>query len=167
MHKYKLTSLALSLIVASFLAAEITSGRAHAENTQAGSTEGRLLQLLEKSGYKYTKVSDGVWEVPATGENIKNFGIRLATADEIVLALVKLADRKDLIIKEAFLLKMLELNHNFDSAKMALSEEMLYVRIDIHARLLDEEELKYLIEQIANATDEAYPHIKGFIAGAK
>ena len=84
-----------------------------------------------------------------------------------MLALVKLADRKDLIIKDAFLLKMLELNHHFDSAKMALSDEMLYVRIDIHTRLLDEVELKYLIEQIANATNEAYPHIKGFIAGAK
>ena len=126
-----------------------------------------IVALLEKSGYSYTKVSDGVWEVPGTGKNLKEFGIRLALADDILLVMVKLIDRKDLKPQPAFLTKLLELNHKFDSIKIALSEDMLYLRMDTHLRLLDNQELKYLVEQIANAADETYPQIKQFVAGAK
>jgi hypothetical protein len=137
--------------------------------TQAQSTKGAadIVALLEKSGYTYTKVGDGVWELPGTGKNIKEFGIRLALADDILLVMVKLADRKDLKLQPAALTKLLELNHKFDSIKIALSEEMLYVRMDTHLRLLDDQELKYLVVQIANAADEMYPQVKPFLAGAK
>ncbi|MFY9555849.1 MAG: YbjN domain-containing protein [Blastocatellia bacterium] len=126
-----------------------------------------IVALLEKSGYSYTKVSDGVWEVPGTGKNLKEFGIRLAHADDILLVMVKLVDRKDLKPQPALLTKLLELNHKFDSIKVALSEDMLYLRMDTHLRLLDNQELKYLVEQIANATDETYPQIKQFVAGPR
>ena len=76
--------------------------------------------------------------------------------------MVKLADRKDLKLQPAALTKL-----KFDSIKVALSEEMLYVRMDTHLRLLDNQELKYLVEQIANAADEMYPQVKPFLAGAK
>ena len=125
------------------------------------------MALLEKSGYTYTKISDGVWEVPGTGKNLKEFGIRLALADDILIVMVKLADRKDLKPQPSLWTKLLELNHKFDSIKLALSEDMLYLRMDTHLRLLDNPELKYLVEQIANAADETYPQIKPFVAGAK
>ena len=119
--------------------------------------------LLENSGYRYTKVSDGVWEIPGTGKNIKEFGIRLALADDILLVMVKVADRKELNLQPPLLTKVLELNHKFDSIKLALSEDMLYLRMDTHLRLLDNQELKYLVEQIANGADETYPLIKPFV----
>jgi hypothetical protein len=50
---------------------------------------------------------------------------------------------------------------------IALSEEILYLRMDTHLRLLDDQELKYLLEQIARAADEMYPQIKQFLPGAK
>jgi len=123
-----------------------------------------LVSLLEKSGYRYTKVGDGVWEIPGTGKNYKEFGIRLVIADDLLLVMVKLAERKDLKLQPPFLTKVLELNHKFDSIKLALSEDVLYARMDTHLRLLDNQELKYLIEQIANGADEAYPHIKPFVS---
>lgn len=125
-----------------------------------------IVALLEKSGYTYTKVSDGVWEIPGTGKNLKEFAIRLVIADDVLLVMVKLADRKDLKLQPALLTKLLELNHKFDSIKLALSEETAYLRMDTHLRLLDGEELKYLVVQIANAADETYPQVKPFI-GAK
>jgi len=76
-------------------------------------------------------------------------------------------DRKDLKPQPVLLTKLLELNHKFDSIKLALSEDMLYLRMDTHLRLLDNQELKYLVEQIANAADETYPQIRLFVAGAK
>ena len=135
------------------------------QDKSKGATE--IVALLEKSGYSYTKVGDGLWEVPGTGKNLKEFGIRLALADDILLVIVKLVDRKNLKLEPALLTKLLELNHKFDSIKLALSEDMLYLRMDTHMRLLDNQELKYLVEQIANATDETYPQIKPFVAAAK
>lgn len=126
-----------------------------------------IVALLEKSGYSYTKVGDGLWEIPGTGKNLKEFGIRLALADDILLVMVKLVDRKDLKLQPALSTKLLELNHKFDSIKLALSEDMLYLRMDTHVRLLDNQELKYLVEQVANATDETYPQIKQFVSAAK
>lgn len=135
------------------------------QDRSKGATE--IVALLEKSGYSYKKVSEGVWEVPGTGKNLKEFGIRLALADDILLVMVKLVDRKDLKLQPALSTKLLELNHKFDSIKLALSEDMLYLRMDAHVRLLDDQELKYLVEQIANATDETYPQVKPFMFGAK
>ena len=165
MRKYNPATLMLIFIL--LTSAGQAFGQEQANKQPTGAKDVDLVALLEKSGYRYTKINEGVWEIPATGENVKEFSIRIVTAGELVLALVKLADRKSITMKDTLLVKLMELNHQFDSAKLALSEEMLYVRIDVHARLLDEQELKYLIEQIANATDEAYPHIKPFVAGAK
>ena len=126
-----------------------------------------IVAVLEKSGYSYAKVRDGVWEIPGTGKNLKEFGIRLALADDVLLVMVKIADRKDLRLQPQLMIKLLELNHKFDWIKLALSEDMLYLRMDTHVRLVDNQELKYLVEQIANATDETYPQIKQFVIGAK
>jgi len=126
-----------------------------------------IVALLEKSGYSYSKVGEGVWQIPGTGKNLKEFAIRLALAEDVLLVMVKLADRKDLKLQPALMTKLLELNHKFDWIKLALSEDMLYLRMDTHVRLVDGQELKYLVEQIANATDETYPQIKQFVTGAK
>ena len=83
------------------------------------------------------------------------------------MVMVRLADRKDLKLQPALMTRLLELNHKFDWIKLALSEDMLYLRMDTHVRLVDSQELKYLVEQIANATDETYPQIKQFVTGAK
>jgi hypothetical protein len=161
----------LSKALITFLAIVLTlapsSGvcSAGAQDKSKGAPE--VVALLEKSGYSYKKVGDGLWEVPGTGKNLKEFAIRLALADDVLLVMVKLVDRKDLKLQQALSTKLLELNHKFDSIKLALSEDMLYLRMDTHVRLLDDQELKYLVEQIANATDETYPQIKPFVAGAK
>ena len=152
-------------MVALVLLATPVLGAGRPQSKTKGAPE--IVALLEKSGYTYTKVSDGVWEIPGTGKNLKEFGIRLALADDILLVMVKIADRKDLKLQPALLTKLLELNHKFDSIKLALSEDMAYLRMDSHLRLLDGEELKYLVTQIANAADETYPQIKQFIGGSK
>ncbi len=119
--------------------------------------------LLEKSGYTYTKISDGVWEINFNGKNTGQFPVRLAIGGDVLVTLAKLADRKDLKLQPAFLTQLLELNDSLDSIKIALSDEMLYVRMDTHLRLIDSAELKYLLEQISGATDEMYPKIKQYL----
>jgi hypothetical protein len=134
-----------------------------ASHSQSKPAATGLLAVLEKSGYSYSKVTDGVYEVPATGKNLKQFPLRLTQADDVLVVIAKIADRKDLTINQAAAQKLLELNDDFDVVKFALSDEMLYARIDIHVRLVDAEEMKYLVEQMARVVDEAYVHIKPFI----
>lgn len=159
----KASSMLISMLV--ILASSSVALPAAGQDKTKGATD--IVALLEKSGYSYTKVGDGLWEVPGTGKNLKEFGIKLALADDILIVMVKLGTRKDLKLEPALLIKLLELNHKFDSLKVALAEDMIYLRMDAHLRLLDNQELKYLVEQIANATDETYPQIKPFVAGAK
>jgi len=145
----------------------LASGVCSASGQDKSKSAPEVVTLLERSGYSYKKVGDGVWEVPGTGKNLKEFAIKLALADDVLLVMVKLVDRKELKLLPALSTKLLELNHKFDSIKLALSEDMLYLRMDTHVRLLDDKELKYLVEQIANATDETYPQIRPFVSSAK
>jgi hypothetical protein len=124
---------------------------------------GEIVLLLEKSGYKYTKVSDGVWEITFAGKNTGDFPVRLALAGNIILAIAKLADRKELKLEPPFLTKLLECNDQFDFVKLALSKDMLYLRMETSTRLFDSQELKHVLEQVSAATDEIYPQIKGFL----
>jgi hypothetical protein len=123
--------------------------------------------LLEKSGYNYSKVGDGVWEITFTGKNLKEFPMRIATNEDVVLVMVKVSDRNGLKLTLPFTNKLLELNDRLDSIKFALSEDMLYIRTEIRSRVLDLDELKYLIEQMSGAVDIAYPQIKPFLGAAK
>lgn len=157
----------LLVLTAFFLLSAGESKIILAQQGRSRSSQTSLPALLDKSGYSYKKVSDGVYEVPATGANIKEFPLRLVQAGDLILVICKLADRKDVSVKEPLAMKLLELNDNYDVVKFALSAEMLYTRIDMHARVMDVEELKFLIELSAQVVDEAYPQLKPFIAGAK
>jgi hypothetical protein len=126
-----------------------------------------IVLLLEESGYKYTKVTDGVWEVTFAGKNTGDFSVRLALAGNIVLAIAKLADRKELRLEPALLTRLLECNDQFDFVKLSLSKDMLYLRMEISTRLLDAQELKHILEQVSAATDEIRPQINEFLPPAK
>ena len=72
-----------------------------------------LAGLLEKSGYRYTKIRDGVWEITFAGKNTGQFPVRIALTDNTVVVLAKLADRAELKLQPPFLIKMLEINDKF------------------------------------------------------
>ena len=55
------------------------------------------------------------------------------------------------------------MNNRFDMAKIALSDDMLYARIDVRARNTSMEDFNYAIEQLARVADEIYPEIKPLI----
>jgi hypothetical protein len=129
------------------------------EKSQADNSTA-LVALLDKSGYNYNKIDDGVYTVPATGKNIPEFSVNVVMSGDVVLVMTKLADRKDVTASVPLLTKILELNHYFDSVKLGFSDDMLYVRMDNHLRIMDVDELKYMIDQVANAADEAYPQLQ-------
>jgi len=122
-----------------------------------------LVSMLDKTGYHYTKIDKGIWEIEFTGKNLKEFPVRVIQADDLTILMTKLADRKDLVKRDALFVKLLELNDSMDNIKFALSKDMLYGRIEIHTKVLTDNELKYLLEQMSGAIDQAYPDIKPYL----
>jgi|ERR1700733_14098963 hypothetical protein len=122
-----------------------------------------LASMLDKTGYNYRKVDKDVWEIKFTGKNLPEFPVRIVQADDITILMTKLADRKDLVHTEGLYIKLLELNDSMDNIKFAISKDMLYGRIEMHTRVINEAELKYLLEQMSGAIDEAYPQIKQYL----
>lgn len=149
-----------ALMVVLFMSGGISYGTFATTQQQSKPGASGLLAVLEKSGYTYSKIAEGIYEIPATGKNLKQFSMRLTEADDVLVVITKIADRKDVTMNQAGAQKLLELNDDYDVVKFALSDEMLYARIDIHVRLVDVQEMKYLVEQMARVIDETYIHLK-------
>jgi hypothetical protein len=156
------------LLVAAIAALAINVIPLRAAPQQKNMTAAELVALLDKAGYTgYTKVDDGVWEIQFKGKNLPEFAVRVALSEDIVLIMARLADRKKLVRADQLFQKLLELNDKMDTIKFALSPDMLYVRIELHTRLLDEKELQYAIDQTSAAVDQSYPQIKQFLPASK
>jgi hypothetical protein len=143
-----------------------SAGQTKPDQVKGDPNNTRLLAALEKTGYSYRKASEGIWVVSLTGKNLKEIDVIVQAVEDSVLLQTQVVERKAVVGKEALLVKLLEFNHEYDTAKFALSEEMLYARIDLHARLVDADELKHLVNALALMADEAYPQIKPLL-GAK
>lgn len=120
----------------------------------------RLLGALDKTGYEYRKADDGLWVVTLEGKNRKEIEVFVHTAGTEVVVQTHMAERKAVADKAGLLVKLLELNHEYDTVKVSLSPDMLYARAEIPGRLLDAEYLKYLINQLAILADEAEPQLR-------
>jgi hypothetical protein len=119
--------------------------------------------LMEKSGFPYTKLKEGVWQVDFQGKNLKTFQLRITLIGDQLILFVDLANRSDLKLNNGLAVKLLELNDAMDTIKFALSEKSLYARMEAHERIIDLQELKYMLNQISAAIDEAYPQIKEYL----
>lgn len=156
----------LFVIVSGFSAALAQTGRPKA-NTRGSGGSANIPALLERSKLNYSKIANNIWEIQFTGQNIKEFAMRIVSTDDLVLMMVKLADRKDVNASDKLMMKLLELNDKVDQVKFALSSDILYARLEIHARLIDDQEFRYLIDQLSGGVDENFPAIRPYIAGSK
>jgi hypothetical protein len=119
--------------------------------------------LIEKSGFPYTKLKEGVWQIDFQGKNLKAFQLRVTLIGDQLILFVDLANRSEVNLDSGLAIKLLELNDAMDTIKFALSEKSLYARMEAHERIIDLQELKYMLNQMSAAIDEAYPQIKGFL----
>ena len=124
---------------------------------------GKIVALLEKSGYKYTKLKEGVWQIQFEGKNLKAFVVNISSISDLTLMFVDLAARDEVNLNQELTLKLLELNDAMDTIKFALSDKSLYARTEAHDRILDLQEFKFMIGQLSAAVDEAFPHIQPFL----
>jgi hypothetical protein len=131
--------------------------------TNKGGAVGKIPALLEKSGYQYTKIKEGVWQINFQGKNLKEFQLKITLIGDQLIMFVDLASRGELDLNNGLAVKLLELNDAMDTIKFALSEKSLYARMEAHERIIDLQELKYMFNQMSAAVDEAFPQIKPFL----
>jgi len=140
-------------------------GQASSSDQAAAKTLGpkRLAELVAKGEGPYTKLNDNAWSTPYKGKNLPTFTVRIAAAEDGIFFFVDLFDRKTITLSRNLLVKIAELNSDFDYGKIALTKDVLQVRLDVKAKLLDLEEFKALESQIASIADEAYGVLKDFV----
>jgi hypothetical protein len=107
-----------------------------------------FLNLLEESGYRYSKLADNVWTVD------QDDGGRIVIAQiQGMVALSCFVVERERVQGQAHILtRLLEMNDEYDGAKVALNGQWIYVRLDTHVGVLDVELLRYSVNQVSEVT---------------
>ena len=138
-------------------------GRSSDEPSSSTADQKHLAELVAQGEGPYTKLSESAWSTPYRGKNMPSITVRVATAQGGIFFFVDLFERKSISLSRNLLLKIAELNSNFDYGKVALTDDALQVRLDVRAKLVDAHEFKMMESQIASVADEAYGIIKDFV----
>ena len=81
---------------------------------------------------------------------------------------VVVAEKKQLKVTSELMRILLRMNDDFDRVKIGIDKNGdLFVRVDSSTRVMDVQELKDNIEQVAAATDEVTKAIKPYISQSK
>ncbi len=152
----------MRLAVAAMLALSVipsVSAQKPSKETQA--SVAKMLALLPKSGYQFKQYSPVVWGVDFEGKSIGSLRVIMVAQENIVVIFSIIAKKAEIPMTAEFLETMLRCNHKFDRVKVGLDEDGdAFVRTDTSARVLDGEEFKAIVEQVAAAANEAYDLIK-------
>lgn len=130
------------------------------------SSKVKVAKFLEQVGGTYTKVSEGVWQIPHNGKSLANFDVLVITVpDSDLLAIfATVVEKKNLKISQNLLYKLLRFNNAADRAKVGFDDDDdLFVRIDLDSRTVDLKEFQEALGQVAAVSDEVYAAIKGSI----
>lgn len=146
-----------ALIILFFLSVAVC---VHALSTPVHADEtitAKIDALLGQSGYSYTKKTSNVWTIDFRGKSLSSFKVVISTGPDIVVMFVTAVTRKNIQFTPEAMHKLLKLNNNLDRVKIGFDgDEDISVRIDMSDRVLDMQELKTNVEQLAASADAVY-----------
>ena len=120
--------------------------------------------MLKQTGYPYTTHNPTTWSIDLTRKNLGKVKVILSTGSDILVTFVIVA-KKAKIQKTAQLMDaLLTANHDYDYTKIGLDKDGdMFVRVDMPLRTVDATELKSIVDQVANASDEIYAKVATWI----
>jgi len=125
-------------------------------------------QLLEQSGYSYSKDGDNLWTMNFRGKALGEFKVIITSVESMAALLVVVAKRKELNPTPELMRTLLRMNDDFDKVKVVVDKDGdLLVRVDTTIRIMDLDELKANVEQVAAAADEVAKAIKPYTIKSK
>ena len=124
----------------------------------------RLEQMLKDTGYKVTTHNANTWSIEFERKRLGKFKVILSTGSDIVVTFAILAKKANINKTAKMMDALLTANHEYDYCKIGLDKDGdLFVRIDTQMRTIDSRELKSVIDQVANASEEVYVKVAGSI----
>src|SRR5262249_21939402 len=137
------------------------------KDTVSKTSPTKLIELLEQSGYNYSKFANNAWAIPFHGKALANFEVKVVSGDDIAIVFVVVAKKTELKVTPELMRSLLQMNDEADRVKIAIDKEgNLLVRTDVSLRLMDVVELKDNVEQVAAAADEVATKAKPNLIGS-
>ena len=130
----------------------------------AGAQSVGMDAMLKQTGYTYTTHNATTWSIDLTKKNLGKTKVILSTGSEILVTFVIVAKKAAIQKTPQMMEALLTANHDYDYTKIGLDKDGdMFVRIDMPLRSLDATELKSIIDQVANASDEVYAKVARWI----
>ena len=121
-------------------------------------------QFLGECGHTFVKKTDTVWYLDYQGKSLEKFKLIIAVQDDLMVVFVTVVTKAQMQLTPEFTEKLLRYNSRFDRVKIGLDNDGdLFVRCDASVRIMDLQEFKAVIEQVANATDELHKGISSML----
>lgn len=165
----KITFLTVALLLTFFVSTETMAQTAAAPSAADKAGAAKTVQLLEGSGYGYTKAQGNVWVIKFKGQQLTEFPVIVIYSENMLILVSVVAEKKDYRVTPELMQKLLALNDDLDRVKVGIDKDDgdLFVRIDLSLRVVDDQEFKANLEQISAAVDETYAVLKPFLAAPK
>ena len=120
--------------------------------------------MLKQTGYDYTTHNPTTWSIDLTRKNFGKMRVILSTGSDILVTFVIIAKKAKIQKTPQLMDALLTANHDYDYTKIGLDKDGdMFVRIDIPLRIVDGPEIKSIIDQVANASDEVYAKVATWI----
>ncbi len=128
----------------------------------------KIARLLESTGYTYSKGSNNAWSMTFKGEVLPEFDLIISSQQDILVLFVLVAEKKAFRVTPELMQKMLRLNEELDKVKVGIDKDGdAFVRVDLSLRVLDAQEFKENVDQMAAAADEVFKVVKPFTTAPK
>jgi len=120
--------------------------------------------MLKQTGYVYTTHNPTTWSMELNRKNLGKVKVILSTGSDILVTFVIVAKKAQIDKTPEMMDKLLTANHDYDYTKIGFDNDGdLFVRVDTPLRTVDAKELKSIIDQVANASDEVYAKVATWI----
>lgn len=118
--------------------------------------------VAKETGYHFRKINDRTWKFLFSGERFKTIDV-LVVWQGALLVLGVVLDPRYVGESARLTQELLVLNNNLDRVKIGMNQEgMLFVRVDISVRTLDQREFKDNLDQIAAAADYIFGILQAY-----
>jgi hypothetical protein len=146
---------ALALLVALWIAAL---------SQPAGAQSMGMDAMLKQTGYTYTTHNATTWSIDLSRKNLGKVKVILSTGSDILVTFVIVAKKAAIQKTPQMMETLLTANHDYDYTKIGLDKDGdMFVRVDMPLRTIDATELKSIIDQVANASDEVYAKVARWV----
>jgi len=120
--------------------------------------------MLKDTGYGYNTHNATTWSIDLNRKHLGKTKVILSTGSDILVTFVIVAKKAAIQKTPQKMDTLLTANHDYDYTKIGLDKDGdMFVRIDMPLHTVDAKELKQIVDQVANASDEVYAKVARWV----